>query len=286
SARNSVTCATRPWMAAENSPASERIAERAASRLAASIRSATASACARSSLPFRNARRVNSPGSARRAPASSTARSTSWVTTGPPWPCSSSTASPVYECGAGKYSAMPSSRRSPFASAKTDNVACLAAGSRPSTAAAMRGTAGPETLTMPMPPRPAGVATAATVSRSSPLAMGRFVAVEHPLDLPLLCDGKDVVDQPVQHQSRGEEKEEDAEDERHELHHLRLHRVRRNRIHLGLQDHGDGHQDRQHVVRIERRQVLDPENKRRVPQLDCRQQHPVQRDEHRNLHQD
>ena len=94
-ARSSVSCATSAITAAENSPASERSAERAASRVVASIRSATASACARSSLPSRKARRVNSPGSARRAPASRQAPSTACITIGPPWPCSSSTASPV-----------------------------------------------------------------------------------------------------------------------------------------------------------------------------------------------
>ncbi len=101
-ARSSVRRATREWTTAENSPERERSAERAASRLAASIRSATASAWARSSLPSRKARRVNSPGSARRAPASRHTPSSARMTTGPPWPCNSSTASPVYECGAGK----------------------------------------------------------------------------------------------------------------------------------------------------------------------------------------
>ena len=52
----------------ENAPASERPAERAAASVLASIRSATASACARSSLSLRKARCVNSPGSARRKP--------------------------------------------------------------------------------------------------------------------------------------------------------------------------------------------------------------------------
>src|ERR1043166_1293955 len=79
----------------------------------------------------------------------------------------------------------------------------------------------------PMPPRPAAVAIAAMVSRLiSPLGMGRLVAVEHGLDLPLLQDRKNVVDQPVEHQPRREEEKEDAEDERHELHDPRLDRVR------------------------------------------------------------
>ena len=55
-------------MSRENAPSSERPAERAAASVLASIRSATASACARSSLSLRNARRVNSPGSASRRP--------------------------------------------------------------------------------------------------------------------------------------------------------------------------------------------------------------------------
>ncbi len=46
----------------ENSPCSERMAARAASREPASMRSATASACARSILSLRKARSVNSPG--------------------------------------------------------------------------------------------------------------------------------------------------------------------------------------------------------------------------------
>ena len=69
---------------AENSPCSERMAARAACCEPASMRSATASACARSSLSLRKARWVNSPACARRAP-SSTARATSAsITKGPP----------------------------------------------------------------------------------------------------------------------------------------------------------------------------------------------------------
>jgi hypothetical protein len=93
SARASISC--------EKAPASERVALRAAASVLASIRSATASAWARSSLSFRKARWVNSPGSARRraqpsaAPALRQRASSSCSTTGPPWACSSSTSSPV-----------------------------------------------------------------------------------------------------------------------------------------------------------------------------------------------
>src|SRR5262245_42639105 len=109
----------------------------------------------------------------------------------------------------------------PRASRKRAKAACRGAGSEPTISLEISGTAGPEIRITPMPPRPGGVAIAAMVSRLiSSLAMGRLVAVEHALDLPLLGDGKDVVDEPVQHQPGGEEEKEDAEDERHELHDL------------------------------------------------------------------
>ena len=52
----------------ENSPDSERLALRAAASVLASIRSAIASACARSILSFKKARSENSPGRATRIP--------------------------------------------------------------------------------------------------------------------------------------------------------------------------------------------------------------------------
>ena len=88
--------ASRPT-SVEKAPLSERAAERAALSVLASMRSATASACARSSLSLRKARSVNSPGSARRRPgwACRQRASSSCSSTGPPWACSSSTSSPV-----------------------------------------------------------------------------------------------------------------------------------------------------------------------------------------------
>ena len=64
------------------------------------IRSATASACARSMRPLRKARRVNSPGSARRAPLSSTVSSTALAGSSPPWQVISTTSSRVKVRGA------------------------------------------------------------------------------------------------------------------------------------------------------------------------------------------
>ena len=55
----------------------------------------TPSACARSILPFRSARFVNSPGPAGTAPSASTRRSSFCVTNSPPWQQSSATSSPV-----------------------------------------------------------------------------------------------------------------------------------------------------------------------------------------------
>ena len=66
----------------------------------AAIRSATASACARSIRPLRNARLVNSPLSAIRAPASMSRRTSSCWTKRLPWQLISTVSSPVKECGA------------------------------------------------------------------------------------------------------------------------------------------------------------------------------------------
>src|SRR5258707_404816 len=107
---------------------------------------------------------------------------------------------------------MPSSIRPPCVSRMTARVARRGSGIFPRTAAPIAGACAPETRTIPMPPRPGGVAIAAMVSRAgSALAMGRFVALEHALDLPLLCYGKHVVDEPIEHQAGREEKEENAE---------------------------------------------------------------------------
>ena len=74
----------RALTARENSPVSERRAARAALSVPLPIKSTTASAWVRSSLPLRNARRENSPGSACRAPDAITASTSIDITTGPP----------------------------------------------------------------------------------------------------------------------------------------------------------------------------------------------------------
>ena len=90
-----------------------------------------------------------------------------------------------------------------------------------------------------------------------------------------------------EHEARREEDEHHRKRDRHDLHHLRLHRVGdRRRRQLHLQERGDRVDDRQHEVRVGRRQVVDPADPRRVAQLDRGEQHPVEREEHRDLHED
>jgi hypothetical protein len=102
-ARSSISCSTQLAMTSrENSPCSERTALRAAAAVDASIRSMTALGLRQIELAVEVGAAVNSPGSARRAPSSRQRASSICMTTGPPWPCSSRTSSPVKECGAGK----------------------------------------------------------------------------------------------------------------------------------------------------------------------------------------
>ena len=132
SMRRWISASRSVWISREKAPDSERPALRAAASVLASIRSAIASAWARSILPLRKARWLNSPGSATRRPgsrgrpvtasgsaaASRQRASSSCSTTAPPWAWSSSTSSPVNEWGAGKWIASPWSTASPAASRK------------------------------------------------------------------------------------------------------------------------------------------------------------------------
>ena len=85
---------------------------------------------------------------------------------GPPCPCSSSTSCPVYECGAGKYTAMPSSIAERRASLKAVSVARRGERGSPMRAVMNASSRGPETRTTPIPPRPGAVAMAAMISLS------------------------------------------------------------------------------------------------------------------------
>jgi hypothetical protein len=110
--RRWISASRSAWISAENSPASDRLALRAAASVLASIRSAMASAWARSILSFRKARSVNSPG----RPATRSRPDRWWCGgTGlqaarqqqlqhhrPAMGLKFQHISPVYECGAGK----------------------------------------------------------------------------------------------------------------------------------------------------------------------------------------
>src|ERR1700694_4865209 len=92
-------------------------------------------------------------------------------TAAPPCPCSSRTFSPVYDAGAGKNNAMPLSSVSPCAPWNAALVATRGASGRPIMPLTIPVRSGPETRTMPMPPRPGGVAIAAMTSVSAALDM-------------------------------------------------------------------------------------------------------------------
>ena len=111
--RKSINFLTILLILLEKTPLNERAAMRAAFSPDAAIKSATLSALTKSILPFKNARRENSPASAILAPSCKTRCKSKFSTTAPPCPCNSITSSPVKEWGAGKNSNKPWSNTSP-----------------------------------------------------------------------------------------------------------------------------------------------------------------------------
>ena len=109
----------RPPMRCCRPPSMPAMASWAARRLRAVIISLIASARVRSSRPLRKARWLNSPGTARRAPAASTSSSTRCTATKPPWQWSSTTSSRVKLRGACIHSSRASSTRSAVAGSTT-----------------------------------------------------------------------------------------------------------------------------------------------------------------------
>ena len=94
-AAHSSNCCRKPATRAASAPLSRLRAPRRAAAVADWITSATASAWVRSSLPLRKARRVNSPGSAARAPWPNSAATTVAATRLEPWQVISTVSSPV-----------------------------------------------------------------------------------------------------------------------------------------------------------------------------------------------
>ncbi len=211
----------------ENSPASERIAARAAASVLLSIRSAIASAWLRSSLSLRNARSENSPGRASSAPSCRQRSTIICNATGLPWPWISTTSSPVKLCGAGKYRAMPWSMMRDCSSYIEAKCAKRGLSSILHSASPISSASGPDSLTMPMPPAPGGVAIAAIVETGAisqatgnrlhaargqlnQMVVGLLIA---PGNHPLLGNGQGIVDHPVQYQPRWETQEENGKDD-------------------------------------------------------------------------
>src|SRR5882762_7405366 len=138
---------------------------------------------------------------------------------------------------------MPSSIGSPVAARKVARTASRGAGTPPSRRDASCSSFFPETRTMPIPALPSAVATAAITSVSDGPAMvasgryrparksgdilascagGGFFSLDHAGDLPLLQDRQDIVDEPVENQTRGEKVEHHPECKRHDHHDLGL----------------------------------------------------------------
>ena len=111
----------------ESLPASCSLAARKASSVREWIKSATASACARSMRPLRKARRVNSPGSASRAPFASTVSRTIFAARIPPWQVISTTSSRVKVRGARMTASRASSTVCPSRTTWPKWIVCVAA---------------------------------------------------------------------------------------------------------------------------------------------------------------
>ena len=94
-ASNAVSRAAQPPYSLASAPSAWRSAWRRCPAVSAATRSTIPSAAVRSSLPCRKARRVNSPGSAGRAPAVTRASATPATTAGPPCRWNSALSSPV-----------------------------------------------------------------------------------------------------------------------------------------------------------------------------------------------
>ena len=185
-----------------NAPPICRAATLACSSVTEPIRSLTASAWVRSMRPARNARWVNSPGSASRAPPAQHCRTRYSSSTGAPCAAISTTSSPVYEFGAANSVTTASSNTRSSVSCSASPALVLlfvvpqrsavvfappdksrsspkrahpaASGWRSCTSGATISRAcGPESRTTPIPPRPAGVEIATIVSCSiSPITLG------------------------------------------------------------------------------------------------------------------
>ena len=72
------------------------------------------------------------------------------------------------------------------------------------------------------------------------------------VDVPLLCDGQQSVGDPIQNQTRWEERKKYREHDWHDLHDLGLHRISWRRIQFLLTQHGRAHYHGKDKIRVAR----------------------------------
>src|SRR5499426_283546 len=180
--------------------------------------------------------------------------------------------SPVYDLGASITAHSASSASSPLftstmatrRSAWEENAANgIALRSRGATIAIA---SGPLTRITPIALSPIAVAIATIVSSArggsgsaGVFGLARRARARGSVHEPLLQDLQDVGHGPVEDESRRQVEEHEREDDWHEQHHPRLTRIAHCRRHLLLHEHRDAHEHGQHVDRIVRRQIADPE---------------------------
>src|SRR5206468_3254740 len=98
---------------------------------------------------------------------------------------------------------------------------------------------------------------------------------------------KNITAQEIEVQAARDIEEHQGEDRGHHHHHLCLGRIGAgsHRGHRLRDEHGDSHDDRQHVVGVLCREVLDPSDEGGLPELDRRRQQLVKREQQRHLQQ-
>src|SRR5438128_5441201 len=114
----------------------------------------------------------------------------------------------------------------------------------------------------------------------------------------LLHNAEHIVDEPVQDQPGWKIHEHHREDQRHEHHHFLLRRISGRRRHRLLDEHCDAHEQGQHrnarrlnkrqfhdAEPVALRQILDPAEKRGLPQFNRMAERLIQTDKHRQLHE-
>src|SRR6185312_5872453 len=148
--RSSSVSRQSPILLASAPPARASACLRCAS-VSATIKSPSPSTAVRSSRPFSNARRVNSPASASRTPGSVvTARSRARTTAREPCTWSSAQSSPVKLCGEGNQATRPRSRTSPSCRSVL-SVITRGCGKPPASSASRCPALGPESRTTATP---------------------------------------------------------------------------------------------------------------------------------------